>query len=99
MVRIPVRLDSAILVPQKSTYEIQGKKFVYYVSDSATVKSVEIKIRPNSGGQFYIVDEGLQPGDKIILEGVSTLRENMPVKPNLVNADSVFKKGLAKNEN
>ncbi len=98
VVRIPVRLDSAILIPQKSTYEIQGKKFVYYVSDSATVKSVEIKIRPNSGGQFYIVEEGLQPGDKIILEGVATLRENMPVKPKPVNADSVFSKGLAKNE-
>ena len=91
MVRIPATIDTAILVPQKSTYEIQGKKFVYLVSDSATVKSVEIKIRPNSGGRYFVVEEGLKAGDKIVLEGVAGLRENMTIKPRQVNTDSVFK--------
>ena len=90
MVRIPATIDTAILVPQKSTYEIQGKKFVYLVSDSATVKSVEIKIRPNSGGRYFVVEEGLKAGDKIVLEGVAGLRENMTIKPRQVNTDSVF---------
>ncbi len=57
MVKIPATLDSAILVPQKSTYEIQGKRFVYQLTDSNTVKSVEIRIRPNSGGQYFVVEE------------------------------------------
>ena len=92
IVRIPVSLDTAILVPQKSTYEIQGKKFVYELTDSATVKSKEIVIRPGSGGQFYIVEDGLKPGDKIIFEGVATLRENMSVKPREINADSIYRK-------
>jgi membrane fusion protein, multidrug efflux system len=91
MVRIPVTIDTAILVPQKSTYEIQGKKFVYLVSDSSTVKSTEIKIRPNSGGRYFVVEEGLKPGDKIVLEGVASLRENLAIKPRQVNTDSVFK--------
>lgn len=91
MVKIPATLDSAILVPQKSTYEIQGKRFVYQLTDSNTVKSVEIRIRPNSGGQYFVVEEGLRPGDRIILEGVAGLRENMPVKPREVKADSVMK--------
>ena len=86
-------------MPQKSTYEIQGKKFVYQLTDSATVKSAEIKIRPGSGGQFYVVEAGLKPGDKIILEGVASLRENMVVKPRETNPDSVFKKAEIKNEN
>ncbi|RYG32901.1 MAG: hypothetical protein EOO01_33755 [Chitinophagaceae bacterium] len=81
----------AILVPQKSTYEIQGKKFVYLVTDSATVKSAEIKIRPESGGQFFVVEDGLQQGDKIVLEGVAALRENIKIKPVPVKSDSVFK--------
>lgn len=92
MVRIPVTIDTAMMVPQKSTYEIQGKKFVYLVSDSSTVKSVEIKIRPDSDGQFFVVEEGLKAGDKIVLEGVASLRENMAIKPKPVSADSVFKK-------
>lgn len=91
MVRIPFPIAAAILVPQKSTYEIQGKRFVYLVSDSATVKSVEIKIRSNSGGQFFVVEEGLKAGDKIVLEGVSSLRENMTIRPRQLNADSVFR--------
>jgi len=92
MVRIPVTIDTAMMVPQKSTYEIQGKKFVYLVTDSSTVKSVEIKIRPDSDGQFFVVEEGLKAGDKIVLEGVASLRENMAIKPKPVSADSVFKK-------
>lgn len=91
MVRIPSTIDTALLVPQKSTYEIQGKKFVYLVSDSGKVNSVEIKIRPNSGGQYFVVESGLKAGDKIVLEGVASLRENMAIKPRPVNADSVFK--------
>lgn len=95
-VRIPMTVDSAILVPQKSTYEIQGKTFVYLVSDSGTVQSVEIKILNNSGGQFFVVQEGLKPGDKIVLEGVATLREGAAVKPVPVNADSLYHQLLQK---
>ncbi|HRN57696.1 MAG TPA: efflux RND transporter periplasmic adaptor subunit, partial [Agriterribacter sp.] len=87
---IPANLDAAILVPQKSTYEIQGKQFVYLLDSAGTVKSVEIRIRENTGGQYFVVEEGLQPGDKIILEGVATLREGAPVIAREVSADSVF---------
>ncbi|HRO47512.1 efflux RND transporter periplasmic adaptor subunit [Agriterribacter sp.] len=93
IVRIPANLDAAILVPQKSTYEIQGKKFVYLLDSAGTVKSVEIRIRQNTGGQYFVVEEGLKPGDKIILEGVATLREGAPVIPREVSADSVFNRG------
>lgn len=89
-VRIPKTVDSALLVPQKATYEIQGKKFVYLVSDSGTVKSAEIKVMENNNGQDYVVEEGLHPGDKIVLEGVATLNEGATIKPKEVNADSVY---------
>ncbi len=91
-VRIPSNVDDALLVPQKSTYEIQGKKFVYLVDTSGTVKSGEIEVRENSGGQFYVVEDGLQPGDQIILEGVASLREGAAVAPREVNVDSVYRK-------
>lgn len=91
-VRIPSNVNDALLVPQKSTYEIQGKKFVYLVDTSGTVKSGEIEVRENSGGQFYVVEDGLQPGDQIILEGVASLREGAAVAPREVNVDSVYRK-------
>ena len=69
---------------------------MYLVSDSGTVQSVEIKILTNSGGQFFVVKEGLKPGDKIVVEGVATLREGAAIKPVPVNTDSLYKQLLQK---
>lgn len=91
MVRIPRTIDSAIMVPQKSTFEIQGKKFVYVLESTGTVRSTEIKVLENSNsGQYFVVEEGLHPNEKVILEGVAGLKDGVPVKPRNVNADSVY---------
>lgn len=90
IVRIPLSLDSALLIPQKSTYEIQGKRFVYVVADTGTVRSAQVQVMESSDGQYFVVQEGLRPGDKIVLEGVASLREGAAIKPRAVNVDSVF---------
>ena len=92
LVRIPSNIDSAILVPQRATYEIQGKRFVYIVSQDSVITSKEIKVSEDADGQFFVVSEGLKPGDKIVIEGVATLREDLAIKPVEVNADSVYQK-------
>ena len=92
LVRIPTTLKSALLVPQKATYEIQGKKFVYVIEDSGMVKSTQIKIRPNGNGQLFVVESGLVSGDEIVLEGVASLREGEIIKPEKINADSLYSK-------
>ena len=91
-VRIPRTLDTAILIPQKATYEVQGKRFVYVVESTGTVRSTAIEIAESGNGQYYVVEEGLQPGDQIVLEGVASLRDGTPIKPRAVNADSVYAK-------
>jgi cobyrinic acid a,c-diamide synthase len=37
-----------------------------------------------------VVQEGLQKGDKIIVEGVAGLRDGMSIKPREINSDSLF---------
>ena len=74
-VRLPQYLDSALLIPQKVTYELQGKKFVYLVASTGIVRSVEIKVVDGGDGQCFVVEKGLKPGDLIVLEGVAKLRE------------------------
>jgi membrane fusion protein (multidrug efflux system) len=83
-------VDSAILIPQKSTYEIQGKKFVYKVLENGKVTGTEIKTMENTGGKFYVVLEGLKAGDRIVFEGVAGLREGALIQPIEINADSVL---------
>ena len=96
MIRIPTTVDSALLVPQKATYEIQGKRFVYVVDDAGTVRSAEIQVLENDDGRFYVVEEGLEPGDRIVAEGVASLREGAPIKPVEVSADSVYGQGKSR---
>jgi len=90
VVTIPVTYESAIVIPQKSTYEIQGKRFVYNVQDDGSVVSKPITVLNSNDGQFYIVIEGLSVGDKIVMEGLATLREGLIIKPTAVNTDSLY---------
>lgn len=91
VVVIPLTIDSAIIIPQKVTYEIQGTKFVYVVEEDNTVSSRAIKVMDNNDGQFYVVTEGLTKGDKIVLEGLGTLRDGVSIKPvQVTNTDSLY---------
>jgi membrane fusion protein (multidrug efflux system) len=94
VVRIPRTNDSALIIPQKATFEIQGKRFVYVVETIGTIRSAEIKVLDNTNGKYFVVEQGLNPGEKIVLEGVATLKEGMPIKQKLVNTDSVYQQVL-----
>lgn len=91
-VRIPQTIDSVLIIPQKATYELQGKYFVYVLDSADTVRSTEISIMENNDGSSYVVESGLHEGEKIIIEGVATLKNGTAIKPRMVNADSVYQK-------
>lgn len=78
---IPVKIDSAIVVPQAATYEMQDKRFVALVQDDSTVKATEIKIMSINDGKNFVVTSGLKAGDKIVLEGAATLKDGTQIKP------------------
>ena len=80
VIMIPMKNDHAILVPQKATYEIQDKKFVYVLNDDSTVTSTEITIASIDNGKEYMVTSGLKVGDRIVTEGVNTLKDGMTIK-------------------
>ncbi|MEJ6980096.1 efflux RND transporter periplasmic adaptor subunit [Pedobacter sp. P351] len=90
-IRLPVTINSALMVPQKATYDLQGKRFVYVLSPDSTVTAVSLKVNSSASGQSFVVQEGLKQGDKIVIEGVASLREGAKIIPVTVNADSVFK--------
>lgn len=79
-VLIPYKINNCIVIPQKSTYEIQNKRFVYVVENKSTVKNTPIEVLPLDDGQNYVVTSGLKVGDKIVIEGVSNLKDGMQIK-------------------
>ena len=78
---IPTHSDNAILIPQKATYDIQNKKFVYIVNQNNTVDSREIQVMTQNDGKSYIVTSGLKAGERIVTEGVNQLKKGMKINP------------------
>ncbi len=79
---IPENKSDVIIIPQKATFELQDRRFVYVVNDSNMVVSTPITIEANNDGKNFVVTSGLQPGQRIAIEGVgTTLRDGMPINP------------------
>ncbi len=79
---IPNRMSNVILVPQRATFEIQDRRFVYVVNDSNKTVATPVEISPMNDGKQFIVTAGLTPGQRIVVEGVGTkVKDNMPIKP------------------
>ena len=91
---VPTVYNDIIMIPQKATYEIQDKKFVYVVDKNSKVASREVKVAPQDDGTNYIVTSGLTKGERIVTEGVTTLEEGMQIKP-ITKAEEAKKRAEA----
>ncbi len=63
----PKNISQAVIVPQKSTFEILDKRFIYVVDKSGVIHEREIKIareEPN----IYVVSSGITPDEMFLLE-------------------------------
>lgn len=87
---IPQHLQNAILVPQKSTSDIQGKKFAYLVNDTNGVVITNIEVMEQGKDNFFVVTSGLKAKDKIVLEGFSSIKDGDKIKSTIKPTDSVF---------
>jgi membrane fusion protein (multidrug efflux system) len=90
LVRIPAKVKSAIMVPQNLTYQLQDKRFIYVVDNHNKVKNTAITVMDNTPGQFFIVTDGLNAGDKIIAEAVSNIKDDTEIKPEEANPLTVY---------
>ncbi len=78
-VLIPRSNHGVLTVPQRATYEVQDLRYVYVLNDSNAAVSKQITVEPYSDGQTFVVTSGLNPGDRVVVEGVGTV-----VRPGIV---------------
>jgi membrane fusion protein (multidrug efflux system) len=71
---------NAILVPQRAVGEIQGRNMVAVVKPDNTVALKPVKAAETIGN-LWVIDEGLQPGEKVIVEGIQKARPGATVDP------------------
>ncbi|MBN9482066.1 MAG: efflux transporter periplasmic adaptor subunit [Bacteroidetes bacterium 43-93] len=72
IVHVPVK--DGVLIPQKATFEVLDKKYVYVVGKDNKVASREITTSAEME-DLFVVKSGLQPTDKILLEGLRKVRD------------------------
>jgi RND family efflux transporter MFP subunit len=80
----------ALLVPQKSITELQGTYQVAVVGDNNKVSVRSVRVGEQTGA-MWIVEEGLRPGERVIVEGVQKARDGVVVNPTLVAASGESK--------
>ena len=79
---IPRTTEGALMIPQKSTYELQDLRYVYTLNDSNVAVATPITVQPYNDGKNFVVTSGLKAGDRVVTEGVgTTVRAGMTVKP------------------
>lgn len=73
-------LQGALLVPQRAVSELQGGFLVAIVDqeNKARIRSVKMGQKV---GTWWIVDEGLKPADRVVVEGIQKVQDGLPVTP------------------
>ena len=72
---MPVSFKNAILIPQKATFDVLDKKFVYIVDENNLLKAKQIIIAQEMP-HLYIIAAGLNPKDKILVDGLGKVKNN-----------------------
>ncbi len=71
-------LKHAILIPQKATFEVLEKKYVFVVDANKVLHQREIVLGPELE-DIDVVVSGLQPGEKILLEGIRKVHDGQKI--------------------
>ncbi len=72
--------QNAVLIPQRAVTELQGQARVVVLGPKNTVSFRTVTLGPMVGSG-YVVDAGLKPGEKIVIEGLQRLRDGITVTP------------------
>ncbi len=70
----------ALLVPQRAVNEVQGQYQLAVVGSDNTVRIRGVKAAERVGS-LWVIDEGLQPGENVVVEGIQKVRDGQTVKP------------------
>ncbi len=82
----------ALLVPQRSVLEVQGQYSVVVVNAESKAEARPVKVGPRIGS-LWLVESGVKPGEKVIVEGASKVRDGMVVKATAVPGEPLPPQG------
>jgi len=72
--------QAAVVVPQRCVTELQGTYEVAVVSTQNTIAIRKVKVGDRIASS-WVINEGLAPGEEVVADGTSKVRDGMPVTP------------------
>jgi membrane fusion protein (multidrug efflux system) len=87
----PKKISQAIIVPQKSTYEILAKRFIFVVDKTGLIHEREIKVA-REAPNVYIVASGIAPDEMFLLERQNKLDKGDKIRYKLIDPKDAIEK-------
>lgn len=87
-IMMPVVLHQALLIPQKATFEILDKKYVYVVLGDS-IQAREIKVGTDMA-HIYVVTAGLTEGDQLLMDGLRKVKSGQKIKYEVVGLPKIL---------
>jgi membrane fusion protein (multidrug efflux system) len=88
-VQIVNELKHVLIIPQKSTFEIQDKYYVFVVSQTGIVSSKNIIVKQTLP-HLFVIDNSLSTGDKIIFEGIQNVKDGDKIQPEFTSLKQII---------
>lgn len=93
-VRLPLgKPHPALLVTDQALGTDQGQKYLLVVDEQNKVAYRRVKTGPLQDDGLRVIEEGLKPGERIIVSGLQLVRPGMDVVPDEHKPDDKEKKG------
>lgn len=73
------KLQKAMVIPQRSTFEVQDKLFVFVIDSSNTTRQREV-IPSLRLPHLFVVEQGLDRSEKILFEGVEAVKDGQRIE-------------------
>ena len=80
-------IPGAVVVPQRAVNELQGNFQVAVVGSDNKVAIRTVKPGVKTGS-LVVISEGLQPGERIVVEGLQKVKDGMTVNPKIVSLET-----------
>ena len=88
-IKMTVPLKNALIIPQKTTFEVLDKKYVFVVGEDNVIHSRQITVAEEMQ-HLYVITDGLDTNDKILLDGLRKVREKDKISYEYVKPDEVL---------
>jgi membrane fusion protein (multidrug efflux system) len=86
---MPVMVKNALIIPQKTTFEVLDKKFVFVIDKKGIVNSREIRVALEIP-HLYVISDGLEEGEMVLVEGLRKVKNKESIRYKLEDPKQVI---------